>query len=496
MGDATLGEDPDLVRKFVHELKPRGLEQQLRDAQDEAVRALARSLMHTEIYGIRSGENLKHIQQSVVGSGIGGNGAGDHGNDGNDGVASSEESISISGSGSGESRGNSIPIMPPPVLPPVGEEKMEEDHEIEMASVISTPSVATDPSGRLGAAPIAAVASSTAMLQPAGSHRDETLVGRSDQEDRDAASAARSVGTDVTDYMKQRLNRQFMPQGVEILSIMIESCRLPQEIESQMEEKTKVISKNAQQRMFHQNNMQNTRMEEEVVTLLQTFEEKKLQEETAGVEKINEEQVKLNDAIAEAIKSEASIREEAHAKIQKLRAENSLEVQRVVSRKEENIAKTRAEAEKEASQLQATTKLEVEKKLAETSLVAEKNRAEASRVMSKAEGIIAPYLARKKVHTTSMKQIDVYRSLAKNQNLIICDSEDGDTNILAVAESILAENSSATSAGHSSSSRSAVMAQLSLMHHGSSGLFSHGNSHSQKDISVQSDSLILNPSSV
>jgi len=496
MGDATLGEDPDLVRKFVHELKPRGLEQQLRDAQDEAVRALARSLMHTEIYGIRSGENLKHIQQSVVGrvgSGIGGNGAGDHGNDGNDGVASSEESISISGSGSGESRGNSIPIMPPPVLPPVGEEKLEEDHEIEMASVISTPSVATDPSGRLGAAPIAAVASSTAMLQPAGSHRDETLVGRSDQEDRDAASAARSVGTDVTDYMKQRLNRQFMPQGVEILSIMIESCRLPQEIESQMEEKTKVISKNAQQRMFHQNNMQNTRMEEEVVTLLQTFEEKKLQEETAGVEKINEEQVKLNDAIAEAIKSEASIREEAHAKIQKLRAENSLEVQRVVSRKEENIAKTRAEAEKEASQLQATTKLEVEKKLAETSLVAEKNRAEASRVMSKAEGIIAPYLARKKVHTTSMKQIDVYRSLAKNQNLIICDSEDGDTNILAVAESILAENSSATSAGHSSSSRSAVMAQLSLMHHGSSGLFSHGNSHSQKDISVQSDSLILQP---
>ena len=114
---------------------------------------------------------------------------------------------------------------------------------------------------------------------------------------------------------------------------MIESCRLPTEIESQMEEKTKVISKNAQQRMFHQNNMQNTRMEEEVVTLLQTFEEKKLQEETAGVEKITEERIKLNDAIAEAEKSEAAIREEAHAKIQKLRAENGLDVQRIVSRK-------------------------------------------------------------------------------------------------------------------------------------------------------------------
>lgn len=55
MGDKKLGEDPDLVRKFVHQVKPRGLEQQLRDAQEEAVRALARSLKHTEIYGIRSG---------------------------------------------------------------------------------------------------------------------------------------------------------------------------------------------------------------------------------------------------------------------------------------------------------------------------------------------------------------------------------------------------------------------------------------------------------
>ena len=74
-------------------------------------------------------------------------------------------------------------------------------------------------------------------------------------------------------------------------------------------------------------------MEEEVVTLLQKFEEQKLQEETEGIEKINEEKVKLNDAIAEANKSEASIREEASAKIQKLRAENSLEVQRIISRK-------------------------------------------------------------------------------------------------------------------------------------------------------------------
>ncbi|GMF16127.1 unnamed protein product [Phytophthora lilii] len=55
MGDASKGEDPNLVRRFVYELGPNGLETQLRAAQDEAVRALARSVMHTEVYKLRDG---------------------------------------------------------------------------------------------------------------------------------------------------------------------------------------------------------------------------------------------------------------------------------------------------------------------------------------------------------------------------------------------------------------------------------------------------------
>ncbi|KAJ0390395.1 hypothetical protein ATCC90586_011828 [Pythium insidiosum] len=55
MGDETKGEDPELVRRFVYELGPNGLEVQLRAAQDEAVRALARSVLHTEVYQLRDG---------------------------------------------------------------------------------------------------------------------------------------------------------------------------------------------------------------------------------------------------------------------------------------------------------------------------------------------------------------------------------------------------------------------------------------------------------
>ena len=59
MGDESRGEDPELVRTFVYKMQPSGLSQQLKDAQEEAVRALARSVNHTEVYGLRSAEQPK-----------------------------------------------------------------------------------------------------------------------------------------------------------------------------------------------------------------------------------------------------------------------------------------------------------------------------------------------------------------------------------------------------------------------------------------------------
>jgi hypothetical protein len=54
MGDEKKNEDPNLVCKFVHEVTPRGLQQQLTDAIDEACRVLARSMKHRECYGLRN----------------------------------------------------------------------------------------------------------------------------------------------------------------------------------------------------------------------------------------------------------------------------------------------------------------------------------------------------------------------------------------------------------------------------------------------------------
>jgi len=53
-GDETKGEDPEMVKNFVYKVTPRGLEQQLMDAVEEATRSIARSMLHTEVYGLRT----------------------------------------------------------------------------------------------------------------------------------------------------------------------------------------------------------------------------------------------------------------------------------------------------------------------------------------------------------------------------------------------------------------------------------------------------------
>ena len=74
MGDAELGEDPDLVRKFVHELNPRGLDEQLRIAHAEALRRLAGSTKRADIYGMHcggGGNPRRTAQPRVAGASLG-----------------------------------------------------------------------------------------------------------------------------------------------------------------------------------------------------------------------------------------------------------------------------------------------------------------------------------------------------------------------------------------------------------------------------------------
>mmetsp|Transcript_20527 Transcript_20527/g.26710 ORF Transcript_20527/g.26710 Transcript_20527/m.26710 type:complete len:501 (-) Transcript_20527:57-1559(-) len=74
MGDVTKNEDPELVRTFVHDCTPAGLEQQLKDAMAEEIRTLARSMKHTEVYTARKGPKPPAAEEDEKGSGGGGGG--------------------------------------------------------------------------------------------------------------------------------------------------------------------------------------------------------------------------------------------------------------------------------------------------------------------------------------------------------------------------------------------------------------------------------------
>mmetsp|Transcript_37257 Transcript_37257/g.54865 ORF Transcript_37257/g.54865 Transcript_37257/m.54865 type:complete len:492 (+) Transcript_37257:14-1489(+) len=395
MGDVERGEDPELVRRFVYQVKPRGLEQQLRDAQEEEVRGLARSMKHTEIYGIRSGKKrTMHPKMSLT-------------------------------------RGSKSRDL---------KEMEQEDNESDSGS-----------------------STTEEML----SGRDETLEGSSNFNARVDARRATMLGKDVTLIMRDALNAQFKPQGVEIESVMIKSVYLPSDITHQMSEKTMVISANAQQRMTHQNEMQTTRQQQEVETMLQTFHEQREQEMSSGAEQLNAQQVLLNDMMSKARKIEANIRQATSAKLDNIKAENALEVQRVRDATNEDVVKIEAESKKKSAELMANTELNVSNLLADSELQATRYNAKAQKVMDAAKGVAAPMLERKKKYETETRKMDIYDNLANNQDLVITGSTNESINLIAVSDAILTNN-------YDERNRMALLAELALLSKGT-GDFLHGN---------------------
>ena len=70
MGDPDLGEDSSLVRSFVYELTPAGLEHQLTDVNDQVVRNAVRLIDCSEVHGIqqiRIDLNVDDVDDTIEG---------------------------------------------------------------------------------------------------------------------------------------------------------------------------------------------------------------------------------------------------------------------------------------------------------------------------------------------------------------------------------------------------------------------------------------------
>ena len=299
MGDeseVTPGDSPQNVYKFVHEVTPAGLQVQLHDAQAEAVRTLARSLYHTEVFGLRnvSHSELEGVQEKLF----------------------SAEAMDRGGAG--------------------GTTGANDD----------------DTSSR---------------------REEKDMQGEHDYYDSLEAGFNVEAGASVTEAMRVRLNRQFNRQGIEILDVVIKDIKLPETIQTQMSQKTMVISQNAMQRMQQKHAMQSLLQEEEVKTLDQTHELDKKELVKDGEYDVIMAQFELDKLYAENYRNISSIETQMSIDVELVKAESDLTVQRIKDETKLETEKIREQCAADSEESIANAQAEVDILMAKGELDVAKN---------------------------------------------------------------------------------------------------------------------------
>jgi regulator of protease activity HflC (stomatin/prohibitin superfamily) len=285
------GDDPHNVYKFVHEVTPIGLQAQLKDAQAEAVRTLARSVYHTEVFGLR---NVCHSELEGV------------------------------------------------------KEKLF---------------------------------TSTVMQQCGSEHADQEqkdMEGEHDYYDSLEADFNVEAGASVTSALKTRLNRQFNHQGIEILDVTIKDIKLPELIQSQMSQKTMVISQNAMQRMQQKHDMLSLIQAEEVKTLNQTHDEQRKELIEGGKFDRIMEDIQLQLVHAEGDRQIKSIETQMSIDVELVQVESSLTIQRIED-------ETKLETERIREQSIADSEVELAKARAEVDMVLANGELDVAKIAAKCD---------------------------------------------------------------------------------------------------------------
>lgn len=342
MGDdpsETPGDHPSNVFKFVHEVTPVGLQSQLEDAQAEAVRTLARSVYHTEVFGLRnvSHSELEGVQEKLF----------------------SAEAMDRGGAGAGVAQ------------------------------------------------------------------EEKDTMGEHDYYDQLEAGFNVEAGASVTDAMKVRLNRQFNCQGIQILEVVIKDIKLPDTIQSQMSQKTMVISQNAMQRMQQKHAMQSLLQDEEVKTLNQTHELDKKELIKDGEFDAVMAQFKLEALHAENDRNISSIETQMNIDVELVKVESDLTVQRIEDETRLETEKIREQSVADGEVNVAHAKADVDVLVSVSELEVAKNDAKGEKAIFKAEGISAPLNRKLNDHITSMHLLKAQSAMAGNEKLVISGTQGG-----------------------------------------------------------------------
>uniref|UniRef100_A0A7S4NII5 Band 7 domain-containing protein n=1 Tax=Odontella aurita TaxID=265563 RepID=A0A7S4NII5_9STRA len=430
-------EDPWNVYKFVHEVTARGLQQQLADAQAEAVRTLARSVLHTEVFGLR---NVGNQEMAGLRSGLYGTSVAPNAPGGEESQRAAAALIQQMGMGMGT-------IMEAPEGGGAEETKEEMgmvDEELGEVGRIAAGGVST-PSERQR------------------TQEDKDLIGEHDEYDPLEAGFNVEAGASITDAMRARLNRQFVPQGVEILDVVIQQITLPDEIQTQMSQKTMVISQNAEQRMQQKHDMQVLNQREAIKTLRQSIDERKMEIQKDGELLCLRERMELEREKAGGEAVEWSVSTQMVVDVDLVSAENALTVQRIRDATRLETERTTKEAEAKSAVSRCAAEAKVREVDAEAEAKYSELQAQGDKALFHAEGISAPKNRTLHEHTTSLLRLRAQDALASNDQLVITGTSGGKAaNRMLLADAALSGLPQSRGGAVSAEERSALLSELAV----------------------------------
>jgi len=244
MGDPDLGEDTYLIRKLVHQSKPSGIQKLLEDSVEEALQVLIRAKKHTEVYGIRKFTNESNSSSEITKESVG------------------ETQFVTSPAASMTPSEHDSPWSEATYWGRESTTDVEDSMEQETSDTIDIP-------------------------------KQDSLI---------------SSTNDATEMIRGRLNQQLLSQGIEIQSFVIKNVTLPNEIQSVIKQKSMTLNIANEETLHRVSDTQDAFLDEDIQTIMKAFQDERNEKHHIDLEKINDEQMKLNDTMAQASKTEAMIR--------------------------------------------------------------------------------------------------------------------------------------------------------------------------------------------
>jgi hypothetical protein len=294
------------------------------------------------------------------------------------------------------------------------------------------------------------------------SESERDIVGEHDELDPLEAGFNTETGASVTKAMKDRLNAQFMHQGVEILDVIIQQITVPQVIQEQMANKTYVISQNAEQRMQQKFDLLNLRQKQNIKTLHQKHRDLKEEQLQEGALEAQREELLLQQEQARGKAAILDIETQSKIVTRQIDAENSKEVRKVRDNTKLQVSEITVKSKSQAAEIKADTGAKIAQVTARADYECAKMSAESDKALFQAEGISAPLNRALNDHKTALKQYEAQQNLASNKKLIVTGTSGG-----AAANRLILTEATLNDAGKrmtsaSAAEISAVLSQLAV----------------------------------